>query len=211
MANLTGRGMGFPGGTSVVYSTTPFPISVGSRAFDTEGNEYLFVAFGGAVSTGSWVVISDLNVATFLDDVSQGRVGVVMGTTPTSNDGGWVQIYGLNIIAQGSMATDQASAAVGGALRPTSVATTPLGTVEIVSQVSNAANIIHNAWITPLLPSEAGISGASDTSWPTSYTTAASSPVGGQHTGAVVGVFLNYPYVDGAEVDRFGTSSLITS
>ena len=209
MTELTGRSMGFAGGTSAVFSTSPLPCSVGTRAFDKDGNEYLFVSFGGAVSTGSWVVISDLNVATFIDDVSIGRVGIVMGSLPTSNDSGWVQIYGLNVIAQTNMATDQASAGLG--LRPTSVASTPHGVVDIVSQVSNAANIIHTAWITALTPREAGSTGATDASWPTTYTTAASSPVGGQHTGAVVGVFLNYPYLDGVEADRFGSSSLITS
>lgn len=209
MTELTGRSLGMAGGTSQTFSTSPLPQAVGTRAFDQAGNEYIFVNFGGAVSTGSWVVLSDLNVATFIDDVSIGRVGIVMSSLPTSNDAGWVQIYGLNIIAQTNMATDQASAGL--ALRPTSVASTPLGVVDIVSQVSNASNIIHNAWITALTPLEAGITGSTDSSWPTTYTTAASSPVGGQHTGAVVGVFLNYPYLDGVEVDRFGTSSLITS
>lgn len=210
MAELTGHAGVFPGGTSNVYSTSPLPIAVGTRAKDVAGNEYVFASFGAAVSPGVWVILSDLHVGTPIDDVSgPGRVGIVMGTSPTSNDAGWVQIYGLNIIAQTNMATDQASAGIG--LRPTSVASTPLGVVDIVSAVSAAANIIHNAWITALTPAEAGISGATDSSWPTSFTTAASSPAGGQHTGAVVGVFLNYPYLDGQEVDRFGTSSLITS
>ena len=210
MAELTGHAGVFPGGTSNVYSTSPLPISVGTRAKDVAGNEYVFVSFGAAVSPGVWVIINDLHVGTPIDDISgPGRVGIVMGTSPTSNDAGWVQIYGLNIIAQTNTATDLVSTGIG--LRPTSVASTPLGVVDVVSAVSAAANIIHNAWITALTPAEAGISGASDSSWPTSYTTAASSPAGGQHTGNVIGVFLNYPYLDGQEVDRFGTSSLITS
>ena len=210
MAGLTGRAGVFPGGTSDCYSTSPLPIAPGTRAFDVSGNEYVFASFGTAISKGCWVILTDLHVASPIDDVSgPGRVGIVMSTSPTSNDSGWVQIYGLNIIAQTNAATDQVSAGIG--LRPTSVASTPLGVVDIVSAVSAAANIIHNAWITALTPAEAGISGATDSSWPTSFTTAASSPAGAQHTGNVVGVFLNYPYLDGQEVDRFGTSSLITS
>jgi len=209
MAELTGRAGCFPGGTSAVFSTSPLPIEVGTRAFDKSGNEYIFVSFGGPVSTGSWVVISDLNVATFLDDVSVGRVGIVMGTTPTSNDSGWVQIYGLNIIAQSNVVSDESSVIIG--LRATSVASTPLGVINGFAAVSTAGNIVHNAWMTALTPAEAGISGASDSSWPTTYTTAASSPTGSQHSGAVLGVFLNYPHADGQDVDRFGTSSLITS
>lgn len=209
MAQLTGYAGIFPGGTSVAFSTSPLPITVGTRSRDKDGNEYVFCSFGAAVSTGVWVVISDLHVATPIDDVSIGRVGIVMTTSPTSNDSGWVQIYGLNIIAQSATVSDAASPGIG--LRATSVATTPLGAIDVFAETSTAGNIVHNAWMTALTPAEAGISGASDSSWPTTYTTAASSPAGSQHSGGVLGVFLNYPYVDGQDVDRFGVSSLITS
>lgn len=206
MAELTGPMQIFPGGTSAVWSTSPLPIRVGSKARDLDGNEYLFVSFGGPVSTGEWVTISDLNVATAMLDTSIGRVGIVVGTGPTSNDAGWVQIYGLNIIAQHAAgATDLVSVAL--ALGPVTYASTPLGLSVFITQVSQESNMIHNAWITDLTPAAAGITAASDASWPSSYTTLSSSPAGYQHSGSVVGVFLNYPYQDGNNIARFQAPS----
>lgn len=195
MANLTGYAGVFPGGTSAVF-TTPFPITVGTKAPDQSGNEYVFVEFSGPISTGEWVVIDDLNVASALIDTSVGRVGIVAGDAPTSNDGGWVQIYGLNIIAQTHDVSDAVSPHLGH-LRAVTYATTPLGTIGVVLGVSQESVLIHNAWPTALTPAAAGISGASDASWPTTYTTAQSSPAGSQHSGAVLGVFLNYPFIEG--------------
>lgn len=202
MANLTGYAGIFPGGTSAVF-TTPFPIKPGTKALDTDGNEYVFCSFGGPVSRGEWVAISDANDATAMLDTSVGRVGIVVGTGPTSNDGGWVQIYGLNSIAQTAAVTDAAvSAAL--ALKAVTHATTPLGAVDIILEASNESAQIHNAWITQLSPASQGIAGATDVSWPTSATTDSSSPAGYQHTGRIIGVFLNYPYLDGNNVARLG-------
>lgn len=205
MAELTGPMQTFPGGTSAVWSTTPLPIRVGQKAQDLDGNEYLFVSFSGPVSSGEWVAIEDDNTAAGLNDDHLGRVGIVMGTGPTSNDAGWVQIYGLNIIAQVSSVSDQVSIALG--LRATSVLTTPLGTIGFITQVSQESNMIHNAWITDLTPAAVGITGATDASWPSSYTTLSSSPAGYQHSGSTVGVFLNYPYMDGQNIARFQAPS----
>jgi len=206
MAQLTGPAQSFPCPTSAVLRhTSPLPLNLGTRARDADGNEYVWVAFGGPISSGEWVIVTDLHVATALIHASVGRVGIVVGTGPTSDDCGWIQVYGLNTIAQTSGVTDTVSIARG--LRATSVLTTPLGTAGFITQVSQESNIIHGAWITQLTPTEAGITGASDGSWPTTYTSQSSSPAGYQHSGQVIGVFLNYPYVDGENVSRFLTAS----
>lgn len=208
MAELTGFAALFPGPTSAVFNTSPLPLAVGTRAHDAAGNEYILCSFSAAVSQGEWVVLTDLHSASPLLTGSIGRVGVVMSYLPTSNDAGWVQIYGFNIISQASTVSDLVSPGIGGGtLRATTYATTPLGTVDVITQVSQEANQIHNAWATQLTPAAAGISGATDASWPTTYTTASSSPAGGQHSGAVLGVFLNYPWVDGQNVARFAITS----
>ena len=83
----------------------------------------------------------------------------------------------------------------------------PVSIQKLFTQVSQESNIIHNAWVTQLLPSEAGIGAVTDGSWPTTYTSQSSSPPGYQHSGNVVGVFLNYPYLDGNNTSRFLTAS----
>lgn len=209
MPGLTGPIDAFPGGTSATFNTSPLPLPVGTKGRDADGNEYILVSFSAAVSQGEWVVMTDLNSASPMLTGSIGRVGVVMSSLPTSNDAGWVQIYGLNLISQASTVSDLVSPGIGGGLlRATTFATTPLGTVDVILQVSQESNMIHGAWATQLTPAAAGIVGATDASWPTTYTTASSSPAGGQHSGMVLGVFLNYPWLDGQNAARFGFTSV---
>ncbi len=110
MSQLIGPGgMGQAGPTSNVW-TTPFPHRPGERARDLDGNEYLFVDFTATVYFGMLVSIDSLNRATgLLGTLTEGsRVGVVVGGLastvsnfhPTSDHGGWVQVYGVHPAVQ---------------------------------------------------------------------------------------------------------------
>jgi hypothetical protein len=92
MANLTGFAGGFPHPTSDV-GTTPSPIQVGTRARDSQGNEYVYVDFTGTVYTGTPVQINADFTAAKVGITGRGLFGVAC-CEATSDNFGWVQIYG---------------------------------------------------------------------------------------------------------------------
>src|SRR3990167_6520654 len=168
MAHLHGQGPVGAGGPTSVFHTTPFPHKPGDRAKDNGGNEYMYVDFLGTVYYGTLVQIDTQNrAAPLLGTANRAyRVGVVMGGTPssvagahpTSDHGGWVQIYGVHPAVQTGTATDGGvSATAGGAyvcIPQTSVGT-PSGVLALLAQgtalqTSNSsveANRIHNMWV----------------------------------------------------------------
>ena len=185
MAQFSGQGpAGLPSGGTQAMFTTPYPMRVGQRARDVDGNEYVFCDFGAAVSPGIWVTISAVHVANPVvsSQASPIRVGVVcggpgpIGTELTSNMGGWVQIYGLCNFALTNEASDVGTTF--GVLAAGKVATSPAGTVGYVSIVSLDANRIYGAWDALLTPVAAGISGTTDASFPTTYVTAVTDNAG---------------------------------
>src|SRR5262245_27819219 len=116
MAQLVGPGaIGTAGATSVIFST-PFPHRPGDKARDTNGNEYLFVDFLNTTYYGCLVQINELNQAAPLlgTALKPFRVGVVCSGNPTSNagdhptsdNGGWVQIYGVHSAVQTGAASN---------------------------------------------------------------------------------------------------------
>ncbi len=207
MAQLTGPATGFPGDTGKTY-TTPYPIRPGTRArgagADT-GNEYEFVDFGGPVSPGIAVVIDDFFVATPLLSTSVGRVGIACGgpgphgTEATSDLGGWVQIFGLCTFAQTQSASDADTKGLATVVAQLAV-TSPSGSLSFLTSTSTDANRIYGMWGASGTPLQHGISGASDSSYPVTYTTLVTdnAGVGLGHTGLTVAVMLNYPYVVGS-------------
>lgn len=211
MAQLTGQGpTALPAsGTTNTY-LAPYPIKVGTRARDVDGNEYVFCDFGGPVSQGIWVTINTLHVANAVVANDTGRIGVVCGgvgpagTELTSTLGGWVQIYGLCNYAQTNEASDVNTTQ--GILLAGKVATSPAGTVGYVSLVSTDGTRIYGAWSSQTVPTpiQAGIVGATDSSWPTTYVTNVTdnAALGTGHSGQIIAVWLNYPYVAGG-VDGF--------
>lgn len=229
-AVLTGFAGGFPGDTSTIFAS-PFPIQPGTKARDNSGNEYMFVAYQGVTYYGCLVQIDSLNRATpLLGTASKSfRVGVVMaGGTPTTDNnfhitatnaatqqGGWVQIYGVHPTVQTGVATDAGvSQTAGGnywAIPQTSVGT-PSGTLSLIAQGAGTSiaqssvdgNKIYNLWVVDLgeVTDLAGYLGSSGASGPTS--TSNQGETSGTNTSAFIGqtfaCFLNYPYVLGITV-----------
>lgn len=204
---LTGVPGAYPGnGTSDVY-TTPFPIQPGTRARDRDGNEYVFCDFTATVYAGVLVQITAANLASpLLGTAGEAyRVGVVIAASATSDNAGWVQIYGLHDAVQTSFASDSSVTSgfgSGAGLTAQTSISTPSGTLGFVTETSVAGIHIHNMWIN----AERGTGGpgrTTDSSGPS--TNASPSSGNSYHTGLELAVFLNYPYVTGLTVEP-GTS-----
>lgn len=223
MGQLTGPSMGHAGPTSAIFST-PFPHKPGDKARDTDGNEYLFVDFTATVYYGCLVQITSTNLASpLLGTALQAfRVGVVCSGTPstdagqhpTSDNAGWVQIYGIHPAVQTGTASNGGvsdSTAAFWAIPQTSVGT-PSGVLAVVAQAagtsiaqaSSDGNRIYNMWLVNFgevtdLTTWPGSSGASG---PTSVLP--NGETSGTNTSAFIGqtyaCFLNYPYVTGITV-----------
>ena len=98
MANLTGS-IGYPQPTSVVVaysSTIPAKISLGTRARDAQGNEYVYVDFDATKAVGEIVTFDTDYLATDCGVATIGFIGVVCGESATSDVAGWIQIYGIH-------------------------------------------------------------------------------------------------------------------
>lgn len=225
MANLVGQGQVASGGATSIIFSTPFPHKPGDKARDADGNEYVFVDFTATVYYGCLVQINSLyQAAPLLGTANRPfRVGVVCSGTPsteagfhpTSDNGGWVQIYGVHPAVQTGTASDGGvSATAGGAywcIPQTSVGT-PSGTLSVIvqgagtsiAQSSVDGNKIYNMWVVDFaevtdLTTWPGSSGASG---PTSVLP--NGETSGTNTSAFIGqtyaCFLNYPYVLGITV-----------
>lgn len=192
MADLSAQGpVAGPYATSIVQSTSPPAIALGTRMRDAAGNEYLYVDFVGSVFGGTPVEIFDDNTAQQLSTTGRGRVGIACGAG-TSNDFGWVQIYGRAFVQLGMSGVSPSDAANG----PTTLATvagynffvlatsltTPNGVGWVSGQAgltSNSDYVIQGMWV------------ATDTSpADVSAVTSATS-----HTGNQIAVWLNFPYI----------------
>lgn len=97
MAELTGPTQTFSGDTSVVDTTQRHP--VGTRAWDVNGNEYVYVAGVTSCAAGSWLTLDEANQASLAVADAKGRVAVAMAAIVASS-WGWAQIYGKNTIAK---------------------------------------------------------------------------------------------------------------
>lgn len=213
--------MGMAGPTSQMW-TTPFPHKPGDKARDTDGNEYVFVDFTATVYYGCLVQITSTYLAAPLlgTSLQPFRVGVVMAGTPssdnhpTSNHGGWVQIYGVHPAVQTGTASNGGvsdSTVAFWCIPQTSVGT-PSGTLSVIAQGAGTSiaqssvdgNLIYGMWLVHFgevtdLTTWPGSSGASG---PTSVLP--NGETSGTNTSAFIGqtyaVFLNYPYVTGIAV-----------
>lgn len=232
MSELVGPGAIVQAGATSVLFTTPFPHKPGDKARDKEGNEYVFVDFTANVYYGCLVQINSIyQAAPLLGTASRPyRVGVVCSGTPssvagdhpTSDNGGWVQIYGIHTAVQTGVATDGGvSATAGGAyfcIPQTSVGT-PSGVLALIVQATAVSiintsvegNVIYGMWVVDFAETSdlTTFPGTSATSGPVSRDVL--NDTSGANTSAFIGqtyaVFLNYPYVTGISVPLVNATS----
>src|SRR5687767_14345916 len=101
MAELTGQGPVIAGtATSVATETSRSPYTPGQRMRDAAGNEYVYVDFTGTVSAEQPVAILADKTAGPLGTTGRGPVGIACGAG-TSNQSGWVQIFGRALVQLG--------------------------------------------------------------------------------------------------------------
>ena len=96
MTALTGQPQVFAGDTSVVDSSAQHP--VGTRAFDVNGNEFVYGLGVASTILGSWVTFDENHATALLTANAVGRVGVAMAAIVASKYG-WYQIWGKNTAA----------------------------------------------------------------------------------------------------------------
>jgi len=153
MGALKSLAQGFSGNASDLY-TTPFPMTLGEKARDKDGNEYIFCHMAAAnMGIGSVVGITLANWAFPLSTTAPtaagaSRVGVVVSASPTSLQYGWVQIYGVAMVqcdaglqtgaASASDVTDTSTRVIA----PTTVVTSPQGAIALMNLIVPTSNQI---------------------------------------------------------------------
>lgn len=106
MGNLTGRAQIFHGPTTQVDDSAQ--VELGTRAFDEDGNEWIYLKGVATVSQGSWVSFDEAYATTLLAANAVGRVAIADAAV-VANKYGWFQIYGKNIYAKtDTVAADKA-------------------------------------------------------------------------------------------------------
>lgn len=97
MAELTGYTQTFDSDTTTVDDSARHPL--GTRAFDTAGNEYIYLKGVASTAAGSWVTFDEAHLTTLAVADAIGRVAIAMAAT-VADKYGWYQIYGKNTVAK---------------------------------------------------------------------------------------------------------------
>lgn len=97
MAALTGYNKMFAGQTTDVDTVKNH--NFGARAFDADGNEYIYLKGVSGNAAGYWVTFDEDHVTTLATASAVGRVAISMAALDATTDFGWYQIYGKNTIA----------------------------------------------------------------------------------------------------------------
>jgi len=84
------------GDTTVVDSSKKHEL--GSRAFDANGNEYIYLTGVASTLAGSWVTFDELHITALAVADAKGRVAIAMAAIVASSYG-WYQIYGKHTAA----------------------------------------------------------------------------------------------------------------
>ena len=197
MAELTGQGpIASPGPTSVIHSTSPFPMPLGTRQKDKDGNEYIFCSFTDEMNAKQPCQISSAFAATILAVTGRGPVGIVCANQASSGNAGWVQIYGkamMMIIDAGSGGTQPSpSDAANG---PTTLSTSVPTVFTLSTSLTSPHSFTHvsgNASTASGIYAE-GITVAQDADPAAVSSVTATTAASIRHTGAQISVWLNYP------------------
>ena len=104
MAALTGYNKMFAGTTAAIDTSKKHEL--GARAFDTDGNEFIYLTGIASTIAGSWVIFDEDHLTSLVTNAvtssAVGRVGIAMAAiapTSTASAFGWYQIYGKNALA----------------------------------------------------------------------------------------------------------------
>jgi hypothetical protein len=171
MAELSGQGPVLHSGATSVVDDTQIG-KLGRRAYDVDGNEYVYVDFQEACIRGEWVVFTSAYAASQLTSTSRGFVGVVDGTVSASDRFGWVMVRGIHTAAWCTSGSSSGFPVI-------AAATTDLGTVDTLGTSVDASFAISGVLV----------ASAPDTCASTALSTSALA--------APATVILNYPFITG--------------
>ena len=93
MAELIGHRLAVIGATDVVHTSAQN--TVGTRAFDSAGNEYIYMQGVASVVVGDWVAYDELFITTRLVSATIGAVAIAQAAVDATTEFGWWGIYGL--------------------------------------------------------------------------------------------------------------------
>lgn len=182
------------GGTRIMLSDTQpvglpnYYLPLGSRARDEQGNEYILCDFLTTVYKTQPVAINSNFQADVLGTSGRGNIGVVAETaTCTSDNWGWVQIFGRCQVMLGMSGVSPSDAANG----PTTLSTSAQTRFMLATSLTSPNGI---GWTSETSTSGFLIDGmvvATDAS--VGDVTAVTSQAA--HTGNQIAVFLNYPKI----------------
>jgi len=146
MAYLTGPAMAFNGDTSVVDTSAVH--TLGTRANDSSGNQYIYLKGVGSTAAGSWVSYDENHATTLLAANAVGAVAVAMAAVDATTKYGWYQIYGVNTVAKtDTVAADKALFIDGTAGRADDAVVTGdliVGAASMTADTSNVATVQLN-------------------------------------------------------------------
>ena len=192
MAELTGQGPIAAGSaTSVAVATSASPFRKGSRMRDASGNEYVWVDFTSSVYGELPVAIASDYTAGALGTTGRGMIGIACGAG-TSDESGWVQIYGRALVQLGMSGVSPSDAANG----PTTLETVAAANFFVLGTSLTSPNGI--GWVS----GAAGLVSGFDYIIDGMYVAQDASPgdvssvtSATSHTGNHIAVFLNYPVI----------------
>lgn len=166
-----------------------YALPLGARKRDAQGNEYILCNFDSSLYGRQPVTISEAFVAAALSTSGRGRVGVVAEAGGgTSDQWGWVQVYGACLMQIGMSGVSPSDAANG----PTTLSTSAQTRFVLATSLSTPAAIGWTSVTSTEQYRVVGISVASDASpGDVSAVTSAAS-----HTGSQIKVFLNFPFIE---------------
>lgn len=148
MPNLTGYNQIVHGITSV--ADTSEKVNTGTRAFDTSGNEWIYIRGTASVVAGSWVVYNLAADRTELIGRGGSFLGpvAIFGTAVIATEFGWAQIHGINNQAS----TDTVAAGVqlyvdgtvGRVDDADAAGSAVIGAISLTADASNVATVFIN-------------------------------------------------------------------
>ena len=96
MTGLTGYTKVFANDTTAIDSELKHPL--GTRAFDVDGNEYIYLTGVASTAAGLVVTFDEAHITILSTANAKGRVAIAMAATVASTYG-WYQIYGKGTTA----------------------------------------------------------------------------------------------------------------
>jgi len=192
MAELSAQGPILAGAaTSVAVATSVSPFTKGQRMRDAAGNEYVWVEFTSTVSAEQPVAIASNFTAGALSTTGRGAIGIACGAG-TSDESGWVQIYGRALVQLGMSGVSPSDAANG----PTTLETVAAMNFFVLGTSLTSPNGI--GWVS----GEAGLTSNYDYVIDGMFVAHDASPgdvssvtSATSHTGNHIAVWLNFPVI----------------